>query len=410
MDEFARYDWPSRSYMLRVARAGLLTREGEIELARRRDRGWAVGRWLALAGDDAREVLNAWIAERRRMAPDRRQEQELAALLRWQTVQSRCRRAVARKDWAQARAAVDQLRPAFDSIPLDDDSWRLLVMRLAETLAEGLGVDEQERARLARLEQRLGYPRDRWIELSQAIVAGERDAKRALNDLVEANLRLVMFVVRRYRGQTMMPLADLVQEGNLGLIRAAEKFDPRRGVRFATFAIHWIRQGITRSLSNHSRTVRISVDSIEKLSKIKQLRHEYGGRDGGEPTAEELAKQLGLSVKRVEHLLTIGFEPLPLDARVDDDRSLLDVLEDPRAVDPVEHVSSLERRPLPLGQLTEGERRVLRLRFGFEPIGELVRKDVARELSITWRRVRAIEAQALEKLRLALGPGPASSD
>jgi RNA polymerase primary sigma factor len=403
MDEFAQDDWPSDTYRRRVARAGLLTREGELDLARRRDRGWMVGRWLALAGVDAGGSLDALVAERPMSAGDGHRSRERARLLHWRSIHRRCRSAVAARDWTSARVAVDELRPAVDSIPLDHKGWLPVVMTLAETLAEGLLTNAREGTRLARLEHRLGHPRSRWIELSEAIVAGERDAKRAVDDLVEANLRLVMLVARRYRGQTMMSVSDLVQEGNLGLIRAAERFDPCRGLRFATYAMFWIRQGMSRGLSNQGRTVRIPVYAVEKLIKINRIRREYEDERGREPTDEDLAKQLGLSVTRVQQLSTVGFAPIPIDARDDDDGAPLDVLEDTRAVDLDEHVSNLEHRAL-LSQLTDRERRVLRLRFGFEPAGEQTPNEIASELSMTSRRVREIEAQTLEKLRRLLEP------
>lgn len=213
-----------------------------------------------------------------------------------------------------------------------------------------------------------------------------------------------MHAAGRYRSQAMMSLSDLVQEGNLGLIRAAERFDPRRGLRIATYALFWIRQGMSRGLSNQGRTVRIPVHAVEKLIKINRTRRDHEARQGREPTAEELAQQLGLSVTRVQHLSTVGFDPIPLDARGDDNGSLLDVLEDTQAVDPFDRVSNLEHRALLLSQLTDPERRVLQLRFGFEPAGEQTLNEISSELSITLRRVREIEAQALEKLRRSLEP------
>lgn len=404
MDQSARDDWPSNAYTRQVGRAGLLTREGELELARRRDRGWMVARSLALAGAGAGPLLASLVADRKSSARGGRRSRELARLLHCQSVQRRCRRAVADGDWASARAAVDQLRAAVDSIPLDDKGWQPLVMTLAETLAEGLLTDERDDSKLALLEQRLGHHRSGWVELSEAIVTGEREAKRAIDELVEANLRLVMHVVRRYRKQGMLTVADLVQEGNLGLIRAAERFDPRRGFRFSSFAVCWIRQGMTRSLSNHGRTVRIPVYAVERLVKINRIRREYENERGREPTVEELAARMHLSVDRVKRLSNLGFDPISIDTPIGDGESALsDVLEDPHAVDLDDHVSRLEQQAL-LSQLSDWEQCVLQLRFGLGPDDEHTPNEIASKLSISPRRVLEIEAEALEKLRRSMAP------
>ncbi|MCA9686649.1 MAG: sigma-70 family RNA polymerase sigma factor [Myxococcales bacterium] len=393
-DESAAGGDPIRAYLSQIGRVALLTREGEIELAHRRDLALTPARVLALLSSEGAELLVHELARAREREPEHR----------WR----RMDRAVARIDRCRARmqareveltAAVVELRGALEQLPLSFDQWTTLVAGYVALLREGTSADEP---RCLELELALGQPRSRWAELFRTIAAGEREARRACGELVVANLRLVVAVARKYSHQSL-PLLDLVQEGNLGLMRAAEKYDPCRGFRFSTYAIWWIRQAITRSLADQGRTIRLPVHVVETLHKLARLRREGIATVGREPSVEELAQQLALPLERVRFLLTLGPEPLSLETPIGEDGELSDLLEDESAADPVagirdrELASSLRQA---MGTLSEREARVLELRFGLEESDEdQTLEVVGREFSLTRERIRQIEAKALQKLR-----------
>jgi RNA polymerase sigma factor (sigma-70 family) len=391
---------PIRAYLEQVGRVALLTREGELELARRRDRAEAVVRGLALASASATNVLTGAIDEHRSRSEGPRHL--LRRLQNCRAVHGRHRAAVSAGNWERAAASERELQAMAEQLPLSRDQWVGLTVQFEATLAEALSPFRQgPEPRSLTFERRLGYPRGRWAELRRRLDEAERRGKQARSDLVEANLRLVIAVARRYvnHGQ---PLLDLVQEGNLGLIRAAEKFDPRRGFRFSTYAIWWIRQSVTRSLADHGRTIRLPVHVVETLHKLNRVRREHVARWGREAEPEEIGERLGLPVARVRFLLTLGVEPASLDSPVGDDSELRDLLEDENAADPLDHMVELERVDAlerALAQLSAREQRVLRLRFGFEAEGEQTLEVVGREFALTRERVRQIEARALQKLR-----------
>jgi RNA polymerase primary sigma factor len=412
---------PIRAYLQQVGRVDLLTREGEFELARRRDRGHAIVRALVLADAGVTPRLDALHAETSsavdedsELARDARAA-KLACVQRCRELHGRCRAAVDARDFGSASEAFELLRAA-ELPPFSTDTWTTLINELDETLAAALSLSAQAGeapapgtpavawSDVAAFEHRLGHPRDRWAELRAAIAAGRRQAQRAQSKLVEANLRLVVAVARRYihHGQ---PLLDLIQEGNLGLMRAAEKFDAGRGFRFSTYAIWWIRQSITRCLADQGRTIRLPVHVIETLHKLNRCRREFVTMHGREPELEELAVRLDLPAARVQFLLTLGVEPTSLDASIGEGTELSDVVEDLDAPDPIAQIAEYEEaghiRHL-LDSLSEREQRVLRLRYGFEAEGEQTLEVVGREFALTRERVRQIEVKALQKLRRPL--------
>jgi RNA polymerase primary sigma factor len=396
---------PIRAYLQQVGRVELLTREGEFELARRRDRGQAIVRGLVLADAGITQLLDALLVETSKSASEESEPAresrlaKLACVQRCHELHARCRAAVDARDFESAAVMFEQLRAA-ELPPFSTEVWTTLIAEFDATLHEAI-ADE---GRTAEFEHRLGHPRERWVELRSAIAAGRRQTQRAQSQLVEANLRLVVAVARRYvhHGQ---PLLDLIQEGNLGLMRAAEKFDANRGFRFSTYAIWWIRQSITRCLADQSRTIRLPVHVIETLHKLNRCRREFVTVHGREPELEELAMRLDLPAARVQFLLTLGVEPTSLDASIGEGSELRDMVEDLDAPDPIAQIAEDEEaghlRHL-LDSLSEREQRVLRLRYGFEAEGEQTLEVVGREFALTRERVRQIEVKALQKLRRPL--------
>ena len=228
----------------------------------------------------------------------------------------------------------------------------------------------------------------------------EEDARRRLS---EANLRLVVSVAKRYAGRGL-PFLDLIQEGNLGLMKAAEKFEPDRGFKFSTYATWWIRQSITRAIADQGRTIRIPVHLVESINRVKKTAGELLRRTGREPTAEEIAAQLDMEPARVRELIQLAQDPISLETPVgeEEDAHLEDFIQDDEAGVPADEAGrQLLRRELMnvLKSLTPREERVIALRFGLEDGRARTLEELGREFNVTRERVRQIEAKALRKLR-----------
>ena len=274
--------------------------------------------------------------------------------------------------------------------------WKKLTDNHADTLAE-----IQDKIRLVVDDMGLSISESRVV--IQTIQRGQREAARAKKEMVEANLRLVISIAKKYTNRGLQFL-DLIQEGNIGLMKAVDKFEYRRGYKFSTYATWWIRQAITRSIADQARTIRIPVHMIETINKLvrtsRQMLHEIGR----EPTPEELAEKLSMPIDKVRKVLKIAKEPISLETPIGDeeDSHLGDFIEDKNAVQPLDaaiHANLRETTTRVLASLTAREERVLRMRFGIGMNTDHTLEEVGQQFSVTRERIRQIEAKALRKLK-----------
>lgn len=268
---------------------------------------------------------------------------------------------------------------------------------LAERILKGTAAEEQ--LKRAEEDEAFALSEENEIILKKAVRSGESAKKR----LAEANLRLVVSIAKRYVGRGMQFL-DLIQEGNLGLIKAVEKFDHTKGFKFSTYATWWIRQAITRAIADQARTIRIPVHMVETINKVKKVSSQLLHRNGHEPTAEEIAEELEMPVDKVREIMRVAQEPVSLETPIgeEEDSHLGDFIPDEDAPVPAEAAShTLLREQLGgvLQTLTPREEKVLRLRFGLEDGRPRTLEEVGREFNVTRERIRQIEAKALRKLR-----------
>ena len=286
-----------------------------------------------------------------------------------------------------------------DDIILDDED-EVEVEKIDLSVPDGVSIEDPVRMYLKEIGKVPLLSAEEEIELAKRMELGDQEAKKRL---AEANLRLVVSIAKRYVGRGMLFL-DLIQEGNLGLIKAVEKFDYRKGYKFSTYATWWIRQSITRAIADQARTIRIPVHMVETINKLIRVSRQLLQELGREPTPEEIAAEMNMPVDRVREILKISQEPVSLETPIgeEEDSHLGDFIQDdnvPVPADAAAFTLLKEQLEEVLGTLTEREQKVLTLRFGLEDGRARTLEEVGKEFNVTRERIRQIEAKALRKLR-----------
>ena len=308
-------------------------------------------------------------------------------------------------------SGVDVLRiteNSADDLMLDDDmdidgldnEEEVELDKIDLSVPEGVSIEDPVRMYLKEIGKVPLLSAEEEIELAKRMENGDEAAKKRL---AEANLRLVVSIAKRYVGRGMLFL-DLIQEGNLGLIKAVEKFDYRKGYKFSTYATWWIRQAITRAIADQARTIRIPVHMVETINKLIRVSRQLLQELGREPTPEEIAKEMDMSVERVREILKISQEPVSLETPIgeEEDSHLGDFIQDdnvPVPADAAAFTLLKEQLVEVLSTLTDREQKVLRLRFGLDDGRARTLEEVGKEFNVTRERIRQIEAKALRKLR-----------
>ena len=290
----------------------------------------------------------------------------------------------------------NEINPKFESFLKENLTWKNFFKKYKKDFSE-------IRDRLVEFSKKIGLSVGEFKKLVSRIQKGERESRIAKKEMVEANLRLVISIAKKYTNRGLQFL-DLIQEGNIGLMKAVDKFEYRRGYKFSTYATWWIRQAITRSIADQARTIRIPVHMIETINKIVRTQRQIMSEFGREPTPEELAKKLAMPLEKVRKVLKIAKEPVSLETPVGDeeDSSLGDFIEDKNALQPLDTAiqSNLsESTTKILASLTPREERVLRMRFGIGMNTDHTLEEVGLQFSVTRERIRQIEAKALRKLK-----------
>ena len=293
----------------------------------------------------------------------------------------------------------DELLPALDELEEIDEVTEEEIAE-ADSMVDSYSTDDPVRMYLKEIGKVSLLTQEEEIELAVRMSQGDEEAKRRM---AEANLRLVVSIAKRYVGRGMLFL-DLIQEGNLGLIKAVEKFDYTKGYKFSTYATWWIRQAITRAIANQARTIRIPVHMVETINKVIRVSRQLLQELGHDPSAEEIAAEMNIPVEKVRDILKIAQEPVSLETPIgeEEDSHLGDFIPDEDASEPSEAASfSLLKEQLMsvLATLTPREEKVLRLRFGIEDGRTRTLEEVGKEFNVTRERIRQIEAKALRKLR-----------